>query len=156
PAAPGAAQRRRVEHRRLAAGLQRHGSDVRQRDPVGADQHLRRHLQLRPQAVLRDRRGRARSAAGSVLGPVQLSARRVIALVAALVVFATLPAAAQAKTYALPDANIAVRIQPNGALLVTEKITFLYDGAFSGAYRDIPLRNGESIDRIVVSEGGQR
>src|SRR5205085_3571503 len=150
PAAPGGADRRGAEHRRLAAGLQRHGADLRQRDPVGADEHLRGHLQLRPQAVLRDRRGRARRAAGAVhdpgsAGPCgppgfgarepaarrhaagQLSPRRLIGLCTALVaVAALLPAAAQAKSYALTDANVAVRIQSDGTLLVAESISFLY------------------------------
>ena len=34
-----------------------------------------------------------------------------------------------------------------------ERITFDYSGDFSGAYRDIPLRSGESIGQIGVSEG---
>ena len=55
-----------------------------------------------------------------------------------------IPAAAEAKSYALTDANVAVRISSDGTLLVAERISFLYDGIFSGAYRDIPLRSGES------------
>ena len=34
-----------------------------------------------------------------------------------------------------------------------EQITFDFSGDFSGAYRDIPLREGESIDDVGVSEG---
>jgi uncharacterized membrane protein len=62
------------------------------------------------------------------------------------------PAAASA--YYLPRADIAVRVEPDGSLLVAEHITI--GGAFHGAYRDIPLRKGESIDRISVSEGTTR
>jgi hypothetical protein len=36
---------------------------------------------------------------------------------------------------------------------VREQITFDFSGDFSGAYRDIPLREGESIDEFGVSEG---
>src|SRR4029453_16975286 len=38
--------------------------------------------------------------------------------------------------------------------LVAENITI--EGAFHGAYRDIPLRKGESIDRIQVGEQGEK
>ena len=53
-----------------------------------------------------------------------------------------------------PAADVAVQIQPDGSLLVQERISFDYSGDFSGAYRDIPLRAGESIDQVGVSEGG--
>jgi hypothetical protein len=40
---------------------------------------------------------------------------------------------------------------------VQESITFAFDGAFSGAYRDIPLRQGELIrDAYVEEKNGQR
>src|SRR5204862_181568 len=61
---------------------------------------------------------------------------------------------AAAAAYSLPAAEINVRVAPNGALLVDENITIA--GAYHGAYRDIPLRKGESIDRIQVSEQGER
>ena len=54
--------------------------------------------------------------------------------------------AAAASAYYLPAARVAVKVAPDGSLLVTEHITIA--GAFHGAYRDIPLRKGESIDRI--------
>ena len=79
--------------------------------------------------------------------------RRALFAAAALGALALLvPAAAHA--YYLQDADVAVRVAPNGALLVAERITI--GGAYHGAYRDIPLRKGESIDRIRVSEGGTR
>ena len=66
------------------------------------------------------------------------------------------PATGAAKTYSLPAADIAVRIQADGSLLVRERISFDFSGPFSGAYRDIPLRKGESIDHVIVSEGNTR
>ena len=66
------------------------------------------------------------------------------------------PATGAAKTYSLPLADVAVQIQPDGSLLVREQIAFDFDGPFSGAYRDIPLRKGESIDHVTVSEGNTR
>ncbi|MGZ8707378.1 MAG: DUF2207 domain-containing protein, partial [Gaiellaceae bacterium] len=66
------------------------------------------------------------------------------------------PAAAAAKSYSLPTATVVVRIQPDGSLSVREEITFDFSGPFSGAYRDIPLRAGESIDDVTVGEGASR
>ncbi len=77
------------------------------------------------------------------------------AFVAALALAAAVllvPAAARA--YYLPNADVAVRVAPDGSLRVAERITIT--GAYHGAYRDIPLRKGESIDRITVSEGDTR
>src|SRR5262249_19201133 len=74
------------------------------------------------------------------------------ALVAVALAALVLPAAASA--YSLGGARIAVRIALDGSLLVHESITI--EGAYHGAYRDIPLRRGESIDRIAVSEGSTR
>lgn len=44
----------------------------------------------------------------------------------------------------------------DGALTVTETITFAFDGSFRGAYRDIPVRSGEFVTSVSVSEGGER
>jgi len=37
-----------------------------------------------------------------------------------------------------------------------ERITFFFDGSFTGAYRDIPLRDGERIGDVSVEENGLR
>ena len=66
-----------------------------------------------------------------------------------------MPGAAQAKSYLLPQAVVQVKIAPDGSLLIREDITFSFAGSFSGAYRDIPLRDGESIDLVPVSEEGR-
>ena len=46
-----------------------------------------------------------------------------------------------------------MRVEPDGSLDVAEQITFAYAGEFEGAYRDVPTRSGESIDRVSVAEG---
>ena len=46
-----------------------------------------------------------------------------------------------------------MQVATDGSLLVAENITIT--GAFHGAYRDIPLRKGETIDHVVVSEQGK-
>ena len=54
----------RAEDRRVAAGLQRHGAQLRQRDPDRADEPDRRRVRLPLAALLPDRRaGRPRGAA---------------------------------------------------------------------------------------------
>ena len=81
------------------------------------------------------------------------SARRLVlaaALVATLSWTAT--ATAEYKDYLLGPAQIAVQVDPDGSLDVRETIGFSFIGHFTGAYRDIPLRKGESIDRIAVSD----
>ena len=67
---------------------------------------------------------------------------------------AVLAGPAAAKGFDTTRAVVEVQVQADGSLLVTEHITFDFDGAFSGAYRDIPLRPGEKIVDIAVSEDG--
>ncbi len=65
-----------------------------------------------------------------------------------------LAAAAGAKDYRLPNTDVRVEVGGDGTLTVAESITFAYSGPFSGAYRDIPLRRGETIDDISITERG--
>ena len=48
-----------------------------------------------------------------------------------------------------------MQVAKDGSLLVDEHITYAFSGPFSGGYRDIPLRDGESIDRVRVTENGR-
>ena len=81
--------------------------------------------------------------------------RSALALAAAAVAALVLTGVAQAKSFDLPQANVAIQVAKDGSLVVDEDITYSFNGSFSGGYRDIPLRSGESIDQIAVSEGGQ-
>ncbi len=83
------------------------------------------------------------------------SARRAVTVVALAALALLVPGAAQAKSYSLPKAVVQVEIASDGSLLVREDITFSYAGSFSGAYRDIPVRGGERVDLVRVSEGGE-
>ena len=47
-----------------------------------------------------------------------------------------------------------MRVQTDGSLVVDENITYAFDGSFSGAFREIPLRDGELIDEVGVFESG--
>ena len=85
-----------------------------------------------------------------------MSARRlVIPVLLALV--ATLVAAppAVAKTADVIDADVSLRLAPDGSLLVTEALTFDYQGHFEGSYRDIDLNHGERIEGVTVTQDGR-
>ena len=79
--------------------------------------------------------------------------RHIGALLAGLLLALAFAGAAEAKSYALPRADVAVELEADGSLGVQEAISFAFSGPFSGAYRDIPLREGESADRVSVAEG---
>ena len=57
---------------------------------------------------------------------------------------------AEDKDYSIIDALIDLTINPDGLLHVNESYTYSFDGTFNGVYRDIPLKDGESIDNIEV------
>ena len=59
---------------------------------------------------------------------------------------------AAAKSFSLPAADVVVQVGTDGSLIVDEVIAFAFDGDFSGAYREIPLRDGETLDQVAVSE----
>jgi hypothetical protein len=46
-------------------------------------------------------------------------------------------------------------VQPDGSVVVTENITYVFIGSFEGGYREIPQKDGMSVDEISVSEGGK-
>jgi len=76
-------------------------------------------------------------------------------LLAAALAALAFSGAAAAKSYSLPQANVSVQVTADGSLVVDELITYAFSGPFSGGYRDIPLRKGESIDQARVSENGR-
>ena len=65
--------------------------------------------------------------------------------------------AAPPKSFSLPAGRRRVRVQTDGSLVVDESITLRLRRARSGArYREIPLREGESIDEVVGPRGRAR
>ncbi len=76
-------------------------------------------------------------------------------LLIALFAFAG-PAEAQEKSLELPGAEVVAEVQPDGSVLITEEITYGFTGHFEGGYREIPLEDGMSVDRVSVSEGGEQ
>ncbi len=70
------------------------------------------------------------------------------------VAIAATAAPAVAKSYWMDSATVHIDLQNDGSLLITEELEFAFDGEFRGAFRDIPLRSGESITNLRVFEGG--
>ncbi len=66
-----------------------------------------------------------------------------------------LASSALARSADVVDADVQLRLADDGALLVTEELTFEYDGSFEGSYRDIPLNFGERITDVRLSQDGQ-
>ena len=81
--------------------------------------------------------------------------RRILAALAVVVALA-LPASALADSFTLPHAAVTTRLEPSGAIDVTEQITFSFSGFFSGAYRDIPLPATAKVSDVWVAEGAKR
>ena len=83
--------------------------------------------------------------------------RRLIgAVVAAIAATLALAGPAFARSADITSAEVALRLAPDGALLVTERLAFEYDGHFEGSYRDINLNFGERITDVQVSQDGQQ
>jgi len=79
--------------------------------------------------------------------------KRRIAAVAALVVL-TVAARADAKSFSVDRVHCEIVVEPDGTALVTESLTYTFDGNFSYAFRSIPLRPGDRIYNVRVSEHG--
>ncbi|MGH3136724.1 MAG: DUF2207 domain-containing protein, partial [Gaiellaceae bacterium] len=69
-----------------------------------------------------------------------LSLRFVCCLAAAAVASLALPGAAYADSFSLISADVAVDVQPDGSLGVSERLEVAFSGDFHFGYRDIPLR----------------
>lgn len=85
-----------------------------------------------------------------------IARRLTLGLLAAIAALLTIAAPASARSADITAADVALRLAPNGDLLVTERLTFEYDGHFEGSYRDIHLRHGESISDVSVTQDDQR
>jgi uncharacterized membrane protein len=85
-----------------------------------------------------------------------MSARRLLAAAFATFAVALVGApSALAKSADITNAGVDLRLAKDGSLLVTEHLTFNYDGHFEGSYRDIVLAHGEQIRDVQISQGGE-
>ncbi|MCL1600269.1 MAG: DUF2207 domain-containing protein, partial [Actinomycetia bacterium] len=80
--------------------------------------------------------------------------RRLALPLLGILLVGVLASPADAKSYSIFSADTEIVVNDDASLSVTEKITYDFSGSFSGAYRDIPLRQGESISNVSVSDAG--
>ena len=73
---------------------------------------------------------------------------------AAVGVALALPGTASADSFSLHSADVAVDVQEDGSLGVSERIEVAFSGNFTFGYRDIPLRDGETLINPSVAENG--
>lgn len=82
--------------------------------------------------------------------------RLLLILTGTLALTLAFAAPASARSADITDADVSLRLAGDGSLLVTERLSFNYDGHFEGSYRDIQLLHGERITDVSVSQDGQR
>src|SRR5438270_13870678 len=58
-----------------------------------------------------------------------------------------------AKSYYVPQVQIAVQLNNDASANFTEKRTFDFSGSFSRIYWDIPVKGNQMIDNVSISEG---
>lgn len=61
---------------------------------------------------------------------------------------------AEDKDYSIIDALIDLTVHEDGLLHVNESYTYSFKGTFNGIYRDIPLKEGQSVENLNVSIDG--
>ncbi len=61
---------------------------------------------------------------------------------------------AKDKEYNIIDALIDLTVHEDGLLHVNESYTYSFKGEFNGIYRDIPLKQGESVENLKVNIDG--
>ena len=77
-----------------------------------------------------------------------------LALALILVLISTASIVSADDSYSISRADIDLNVLANGMLHVKEAFVYNFDGTFNGVYRDIPLKDGESIDNVKVSSSG--
>jgi uncharacterized membrane protein len=88
--------------------------------------------------------------------PVRLGGiRRTIFFIAVAAAALATAAPALAKSYRIVRAAETYRIQRDGSVLATEKLTCEFHGHFHGAYRLIPVAGTETIDQVNIAENGR-
>jgi len=65
---------------------------------------------------------------------------RVLVLASATIVALAAPGLARADSFSLLSGDVAVDVQPDGSLGISERLEVAFSGDFHFGYRDIPLR----------------
>ncbi|MEE8367061.1 MAG: DUF2207 domain-containing protein, partial [Thermoanaerobaculia bacterium] len=71
---------------------------------------------------------------------------------AILAMVLSIPGAASAKSYSVDSIHSSVEVRTDGSLRVTETMAYSFQGSFTFAYRDIPLKQGETLSDVTVGE----
>ena len=71
-----------------------------------------------------------------------------------LVLFSAISIVSADNSYSISNANLELVVSDDGMLHVSEAYLYKFEGTFNGVYRDIPLKEGESIENVVVSADG--
>lgn len=58
------------------------------------------------------------------------------------------------RSYSINQAFVELTVENNGLLHVDEIYDYTFHGTYNGIYRDIPLKEGESIDNITIDTKG--
>ncbi|WP_299522371.1 DUF2207 domain-containing protein [uncultured Methanobrevibacter sp.] len=58
------------------------------------------------------------------------------------------------RSYSITQALMDIVVDTNGMLHINETFDYSFDGTYNGVYRDIPLKDGESIENIHVTADG--
>jgi uncharacterized membrane protein len=78
---------------------------------------------------------------------------RSLLLGATLLVLTVAPALpAQARSFWMGAADVEVVVQPDGSLHVIETLSIDFTGSYSGSYRDIRVRRGETVTVLTVAD----
>ena len=80
---------------------------------------------------------------------------RALVLAAAVAAALTLAGVAQGQTYELVSSDVQANVRGDGSVAVDEAITVAFSGSFTYGFREIPLREGERVDEIGVTENGR-
>src|ERR671925_1595601 len=80
-------------------------------------------------------------------------------VVGGIVAAFVLAGAAEARSFSLVQSDVRVEVggpgSAPGVVRVEENINVSFTGAYTFGFRDIPLREGETIDAVGVLEGGR-
>ncbi|MCC7553746.1 MAG: DUF2207 domain-containing protein [Methanobacteriaceae archaeon] len=58
------------------------------------------------------------------------------------------------RSYSITNANFFIDVEEDGKLHILESLDYSFDGEFNGVYRDIPLKEGQSIENINITTNG--
>jgi len=78
--------------------------------------------------------------------------KRNFGLLVAVALTLAVSAAKADKSYRVESIRIDARVDPEGSMRVTELISYRFEGKFTYAYRDIPLKAGENLIDVGVRE----